>query len=238
MAHVPEELVETGTSLFYLLVVGCEEDGTVEFAVNDSGRFGSDGEISFDTSWDDGRIRVVGKSNQQTNVVLDVLPEDGEDGIQNVALCGSQSTVAGSGHKTSGVNLLNSNLFLRQKPVDRVGYFLVSLNASGVSVSRSVDDGDGVRNGHSFLVVDGVGRHGAGLTVRLIPVAGFVFADALEAERILPLDTEDVVDHPVDQRTLPASCGAHQDDDFMLPSVVRRADVKPAKVSIGIFLCV
>ena len=216
-----------------MLVVGCEEDGTVEFAVNDSGRFGSDGEIGCGASCDDWRIRVVGKSNQQTNVVLDVFTEDGEDGIQDVALRGSQSTVAGSGHKTSGVNPVNTSLFLRQKPVDRGGYFLVPLNAAGVSVSRSVYDGDGVRNGHFFLVVDGVGRHGAGLTVRLIPVAGFVFTDALEAERVLPLDSEDVVDHPVDECALPASGGAHKDDVFVIWDVAVWSDVEPAEICVG-----
>ena len=48
--------------------------------------------------------------------------------------------------------------------------------------------------------------------MRLVPAGRFVFADALEAERIVPLDAEDVVDHSIDQSALAAPSGAHQND--------------------------
>ena len=38
------------------------------------------------------------------------------------------------------------------------------------------------------------------LVWRKIPCGEFVSADALEEERIVPSDSEDVVDHPVDRR--------------------------------------
>ena len=153
--------------------------------------------------------------------------------MKDVLLRGRQPAVTGSGHETSGMNQVVSTRLFLQELKNLFRYFPVSLNATDVSVSRGVYDGDGVRNGHSFLVVDGVGRHGAGLTVRLIPGAGFVFADALEAERILPLDSEDVVDHPVDECALPASGGAHKDDVFVIWDVAVWSDVEPAEICVG-----
>lgn len=54
-----------------------------------------------------------------------------------------------------------------------------------------------------------------------------VLADALEPERIFPLDAQDVVDHPVDERALTASGGAHQDNYFVI--VVDRGDPSVAE---------
>ena len=126
LTHVPKTFVKWQFFLI-LLFVACVEDGTVEFAVRDSGRWERHGEIGGETSIDDRRLRVIGERHQQSHVLLDVLTENGENGIDGVALGGRQSTVTGSGHKTGDVNLVNSILLLRKKLLNISRDFLALL---------------------------------------------------------------------------------------------------------------
>ena len=191
MTHVPEKFVKA--KIFVSLLIGSKQNGTVEFTVREWQK-----DFSGAAGLDDGRLRIVSKRHQQLQIFLKIVAKNSGNRMQDVLLRCGQPAVTGSGHETSGMNQVVSTRLFLQELKNLFRYFPVSLNATDVSVSRGIDDGDGVRNGHSFLVVDGVSRHGAGLNVRLILGAELVFSDALEAKRILRLDSEDVVDHPVD----------------------------------------
>ena len=62
------------------------KDGTVKFAVNNSGRRGRHGEISSATGLDGGRFGIICKCHQQTNVLVNIFTKDGERKVDYVAL--------------------------------------------------------------------------------------------------------------------------------------------------------
>jgi len=65
----------------------------------------------------------------------------------------------------------------------------------------------------SDRVIDVVGRDAAGLAVNL-GAAGRLFLNQLEAEGILPLHVENVVDHAIDERRLAGTGCSHHQNPF------------------------
>ena len=169
--------------------------------------------------------RPIGERGQQSNVVFDISAEDGEHRGDDVLLGRRQTRVGRRSHETDGVDVVDFSFLMNQEPADHFGDLLVSAQTFSVAEAGSVDDGQSVRDLHTFRVVDRVRRDATRLTLGL--AAALLILDYFEAERIVPLDAHYVVDHGVHQSALTGTGGAHQQNGLVHHRVVGLADVKP-----------
>ena len=176
-----------------ILFVVHKEDGIVELVVKRKSSIGIHWRRNsgmFD-GLQDGRKGIVSESHHQSDVFFNVLAEDGQDLVENVLLGGRQSGQRRLDDETDGLQLLDSVATLKVT-LKLLHDLVVLFNSAGVAESRSVDDSQRIAQSTSFHLVEVVSCHQVRLAVGLRLVGRLV--DQFEAEVVLPLDAQHVID--------------------------------------------